>query len=228
MSPWIRWLFRRAAPRPTRTLCTRVDDVIRCCVTNMPGQMPSLDEGAHQRHASLRASTCRPRPVRSAARGPGARARRGTSCTGTSPMPLWLTVWARRCRLARRRSLRGPDDAARVHLPGGANRGQRARAWRGRSGSPLVTSCDVRSDDDVARVFSEVSDTLEGSSTCSSTRSRSPPPRISRAASPTRRATVSGWRSTFRPTRSSPARAPPSPCGGRGRRLGRHDDLPRR
>ena len=41
-------------------------------------------------------------------------------------------------------------------------------------------------------------------STSSSTRSPSPRPRISRAASPTRRATASGWRSTSARTRSSP------------------------
>src|SRR3954470_15628990 len=29
-------------------------------------------------------------------------------------------------------------------------------------GSPLVTACDVRSDEDVARVFSEVADTFDG------------------------------------------------------------------
>ena len=77
--------------------------------------------------------------------------------------------------------------------------------------SPLVTECDVRSDDDLARVFSETSATpSEAGSTSSSTRSRSPPPRISKGGSSTRHATASGWPSTSARTRSSPARAPPS------------------
>ena len=63
--------------------------------------------------------------------------------------------------------------------------------------SPLVTECDVRSDEDVdPRVRRGRRDVRRGSSTSSSTRSRSRRPRISRAASPTRRATASGWRST--------------------------------
>ena len=77
--------------------------------------------------------------------------------------------------------------------------------------SPLVTELDVRSDEQIARVFSEVGETRSaGSSTCSCTRSPTPRPRTSRAASPTRRATASGWRSTSARTRSSRARAPRS------------------
>ena len=107
------------------------------------------------------------------------------------------------------RRLADEGARARVHVPGRADRGERARACRvGRS--KLVTACDVRSDEDIERVFKETAEAWDGSSTCSSTRSRSPPPRISRAASPTRRATVSGWRSTSAPTRSSPLRARPS------------------
>ena len=74
----------------------------------------------------------------------------------------------------------------------------------------LVTECDVRSDDDVARVFAETARLSAVGSTSLCTRSRSRPPRISRAGSPTRRATASGWRSTSPRTRSSPARGPPS------------------
>ena len=90
--------------------------------------------------------------------------------------------------------------------------------------------CDVRSDDDLARVFSEKAETrsAEGS-TSSSTRSPSRLPRISRAASSTRRATGSGWRSTSARTRFvACARAAEPLMETRGRRLDRHDDLPRR
>ena len=100
--------------------------------------------------------------------------------------------------------------AARVHLPGRAHRVERPRARRERRrarSSPSSTSAPTS---DVARVFSEVGEAFGGSSTSSCTRSPSPPPRISRAASPTRRATGSGWRSTSAPTRSSRARARPS------------------
>jgi enoyl-[acyl-carrier-protein] reductase (NADH) len=62
--------------------------------------------------------------------------------------------------------------------------------------SPLVTECDVRSDDGIARVFDEVGSAFGGSSTSSSTRSRSLRRRTWRAASRTRRATASGSRST--------------------------------
>jgi len=67
--------------------------------------------------------------------------------------------------------------------------------------SPLVTECDVRSDDDVERVVREAGESL-AASTCSCTRSRSPRPRTSRAALRTRLATGSGWRSTSARTRS--------------------------
>ena len=76
--------------------------------------------------------------------------------------------------------------------------------------SPLVTECDVRADEDVERVVREAGGDATAGSTCSSIRSRSRQPRISRAASPTRRATASGWRSTSARTRSSQARAPRS------------------
>ena len=56
--------------------------------------------------------------------------------------------------------------------------------------SPLVTECDVRSDDDVERVVREAG-RRSAASTCSCTRSHSPPRRISRDASRTRPATVS-------------------------------------
>ena len=58
-------------------------------------------------------------------------------------------------------------------------------------GSPLVTACDVRADEDLDRVFGEVAETWDGKLDLLVPRSPSPPPRISRAASPTRRATVS-------------------------------------
>ena len=74
----------------------------------------------------------------------------------------------------------------------------------------LVTECDVRSDDDLDRVFAETARRSAAGSTCSSTLSRSPRPRISRDGSPTRRATASGWRSTSARTRSSRARGGPS------------------
>ena len=77
-------------------------------------------------------------------------------------------------------------------------------------GAKLVTECDVRSDDDVARVFAETGEAFGGGSTCSSTPSRSQPPRISRVASSIPRATASGWRSTSRRTRSSPCARRPS------------------
>jgi enoyl-[acyl-carrier-protein] reductase (NADH) len=60
-------------------------------------------------------------------------------------------------------------------------------------GSPLVTACDVRSDEDIDRVFSEVGETFGGQR------------RTSRAASRTHLAIASGSRSTSAPTPSSPA-----------------------
>ena len=74
----------------------------------------------------------------------------------------------------------------------------------------LVTECDVRSDEDVARVFAETVRRSTAGSTCSSTPSRSPPRKISKAASSTPRATASGWPSTSPPTRWSRAPRPPS------------------
>ena len=59
--------------------------------------------------------------------------------------------------------------------------------------SPSSTSATTRRS---TRVFAEVGDASAGSSTSSSTRSRSRQRRISRGASPTRRATGSGWPST--------------------------------
>ena len=50
---------------------------------------------------------------------------------------------------------------ARVHLSGRPDREERPRARR-HVDSPLVTECDVRSDDDIARVFSEVGDAFGG------------------------------------------------------------------
>ena len=76
--------------------------------------------------------------------------------------------------------------------------------------SPLVTPCDVRSDEEVARVFGEVGDEFGGELDLLVHSVAFAPPRSSRAASPTRRATASGSRSTSAPTRSSRARGRPS------------------
>ena len=47
--------------------------------------------------------------------------------------------------------------------PTRASASSRASAsWPSRSSSPLVTECDVRSDDDVARVFAEVGEAFGG------------------------------------------------------------------
>ena|SRR5579862_8512453 len=62
--------------------------------------------------------------------------------------------------------------------------------------SPLVTECDVRSDEDVARVFAEVGDAFGGELDLLVHSVPSRPRRISRAASPTLRATASGSPST--------------------------------
>ena len=74
--------------------------------------------------------------------------------------------------------------------------------------SPLITSCDVRADEDVERVMSEVGETFDGGldllvhSVAFAAESE--------AVSPTRRATASGWRSTSAPTRSSHSPGRPS------------------
>ena len=54
-------------------------------------------------------------------------------------------------------------------------------------GSPLITSCDVRSDEDLERVFAEVGETFGGKLDLLVTRSPSRTRATSRAASPTRR-----------------------------------------
>ena len=102
---------------------------------------------------------------------------------------------------------------ARVHVPGRADREERARSRRDRrqpARRPSATCARTRTSSAVVRARRARRSTA--GSTCSSTRSRSRPPRISRAASPTRRATASGSRSTSARTRSSRARAPPSRC----------------
>ena len=106
-------------------------------------------------------------------------------------------------RLGDRAAARRRGRAARVHLPGRADRAERPRARgdrrRARS-SPSATSAPTRT----SRACSPRSARRSAAgSTCSSTRSPSPRRRISRAASPTRRATASGSRSTSAPTRSS-------------------------
>ena len=61
-----------------------------------------------------------------------------------------------------RAAARGRRRAARLHVSGRADREERARARATRSASPLVTECDVRSDEDVARVFAEVGEAFGG------------------------------------------------------------------
>ena len=76
--------------------------------------------------------------------------------------------------------------------------------------SPLITSCDVRADGDVERVMSEVGETFDGGLDLLVHSVAFAAARTSRAVSPTRRATASGWRSTSAPTRSSPSPGPRS------------------
>ena len=88
-------------------------------------------------------------------------ARRGGRFEGKRGLVLGVAnkrsiAWAIARRLADERR------AARVHLPGRADREERPRARRDRSTSPLVTACDVRSDEDVARVFGEVGEAFGG------------------------------------------------------------------
>ena len=64
-------------------------------------------------------------------------------------------------RVGDREAARGRRREARLHLPGRADRAERARP-RGQVDSPLVTACDVRSDEDIARVFSEVGEAFDG------------------------------------------------------------------
>ena len=51
---------------------------------------------------------------------------------------------------------------SRVHLPGRADRERTSASSPRRVASPLVTACDVRSDDDIARVFAEVGEIFGG------------------------------------------------------------------
>ena len=76
--------------------------------------------------------------------------------------------------------------------------------------SPLVTECDVRSDDDLARVFSEVSDAFGGGLDLLVHSVAFAAAEDLEGVSRTRRATASGWPSTSAPTPSSRARAPRS------------------
>ena len=76
--------------------------------------------------------------------------------------------------------------------------------------SPLVTECDVRSDDDLTRVFAEVGEAFGGGLDVLVHSVAFAAAGTSRGASSTPRATASGWRSTSARTRSSPVRAPRS------------------
>ena len=73
--------------------------------------------------------------------------------------------------------------------------------------SPLVTACDVRSDDDVARVFAEVAETFGGGLDLLVHSVAFAAAEDLEGGSRTRRATASGWRSTSARTRSWPALA---------------------
>ena len=128
------------------------------------------------------------------------------------------------------RRLADEGAGARVHVPGRTDRGGTVRELAETCREPARHGeCDVRSDDDLVRVFSEVAEAFDRGldllvhSVAFATR-----PRISRAASRTRRATASGWRSTSVPTRSWPARGRRSRSWRPRRRLDRHDDVPRR
>ena len=56
---------------------------------------------------------------------------------------------------------RGRRRAPRVHVPGRTDREERARPRAESVSSPLVLECDVRADEDIARVFSAV-ETFDG------------------------------------------------------------------
>ena len=114
-------------------------------------------------------------------------------------------------RLGDRGAARGRGRAARVHVPGRAHREVRCATSRRR--------VDTRSSTDATCAPTTTSTASSrrpptrsaAGSTSSSTRSPSRPPRISKAASPTRRATASGWRRHQRvlARRRAPARAEP-------------------
>ena len=70
----------------------------------------------------------------------------------------------------------------------------------------LVTACDVRSDDDLDRVFAETTEAFGGGLDVLVHSVAFAAAEDLRAASPTPRGTGSGWPSTSAPTRSSPAR----------------------
>jgi len=71
----------------------------------------------------------------------------------------------------------------------------------------LVTECDVRSDDDVTRVFAETADAFGGGLDLLVHSVAFAAAEDLEAASPIRRATASGWHSTSARTRSSHALA---------------------
>jgi len=76
--------------------------------------------------------------------------------------------------------------------------------------SPLVTELDVRDDAGIDRVFGEVGETFGGELDILVHSVAFAAAEDLEGASPTRRATVSGWRSTSARTRSSRLRARPS------------------
>ena len=71
--------------------------------------------------------------------------------------------------------------------------------------SPLITSCDVRSDEDVERVMREVGETFDGGIDVLVHSVAFAAAEDLEGASRTHRATASGWPSTSAPTRSSPS-----------------------
>ena len=97
-------------------------------------------------------------------------------------------------RVGDREAPRRRGRAGRVHLPGRAHREERPRPRRDRRrarSSPSATCAPTTTSRASSPRWRRPS---AAGSTSSSTRSRSRPPRISRAASSTRRATASGWR----------------------------------
>ena len=154
-------------------------------------------------------------PAREPARdlGPDARRRSGDdlrpcprvdrpyASTRIAPVPETSKASARsfsasptsaRSRGRSRRRLADEGAAARLHLPGRAHREERARARRDAVEPRSSPSATCGRTTDVARVSPRSVDGVRRRSTSSCTRSPSPPPRISRAASPTPRATASG------------------------------------
>ncbi len=138
----------RPRRRPGRSAALAHEAVLREREAVPGGERVRVDVVGEGAHADARV----PSPSRIAAwPGDSRESRRSCSASRTSARSPGRS----RSRLARR------GRAARVHVPGRAHREGRARARR-LVDAKLVTECDVRSDDDVDRVFAETGDAFGG------------------------------------------------------------------